>query len=1533
MWQVRLYIADEQKLTKFDLPNIVEESFLVPFKMSNSQREYTISIESEDGNWFIKSNGLINIVFNNQLVLRQQLVNYGNYELEVADTRVKVSLYSLPSFEKNYNDVSIIGVNNTSIGSGLNNNIYYPNAKITNNNLNIQFNNNKFILTANYNNVFLNDVLVSKAYLKTGDVIFVGGLKLIFMSNYLRVSNPNNQVVINGLQIYSDVNKTNYSEYNKDDNLEVENNLYNKDDYFYHIPRIIDKFILERVTIDSPPSPEKEENMPFILTLGSSLTMAMSSFMIGFTSVSSVMSGEKEVKTVLPQLVTCLAMVIGSILMPRFTSAWQKKQKRKREALRQKKYSEYLSQKQAEINEILNKQSRILNYNYPGQNEYINFITTKSKRLWERQVIDIDFLELNVGIGNTKAKIEIEAPEKKFTLDEDNLQEKAIEIAKNKVLKDVPITISLVEGRRVALICNQKNKSVYIDYIILQLITMHSAGDLKIIYLSSNDYLEYLKYIPHVWNEEKNKRFFATNLHDQKEVSEYLMNVFKERESAMNGNSSAEKVNPKAYKNASPYYLIITDSYKDIKDLPIIQKVLQEQSNYGLSILFIEDNIVDLPPECKHFVYTSDEMSYTMEPGEEENINRNFNIPILQKMDMISIASILSNIPIPIKSGVSELPTSLTFLEMYNASKIEQLNISNRWKTNDPTISLKVPIGVHADRELFMLDLHEKAHGPHGLIAGSTGSGKSEFIITFILSMAINYHPDEVQFVLIDYKGGGLAGAFENREKGIKLPHLAGTITNLDTSEMNRTLVSINSELKRRQSEFNKARDYLGEGTIDIYKYQKYYRQNKLKDPISHLFIVSDEFAELKSQQPEFMDELISTARIGRSLGVHLILATQKPTGVVNDQIWSNAKFKICLKVQDKSDSMEMLKRPEAASIKETGRFYLQVGYDEYFDIGQSGYSGAPYIPTDRVIRKVDDSVSFIDELGNSYKSVNNEVNDEDKKKDYGEQLTNVVKYIVDLAEKDNVSAKMLWLSSIPDMVYQEGLKTKYNYETKEYLINPVIGEYDNPSAQKQGILTLDLTNVGNTAIYGMTGSGKENLLTSIIYDCLKSHSPEEINFYILDFGAETLKIFSKFPHVGGVATVEDNEMVLNLFNMLFDELAKRKNLFSDYGGTYLEYIKSSNEKLPLITVVINGYDVMGENFAKIQDGIFPLIREGNKYGIVFILTTSINGGISSRVGQMFLNTISLRQKNADSYRDIVGCPRGLIPKNYFGRGVVSVGKTGYEFQTAFISKKDKINETIREALKQIQGKYNKEAVKIKTMPKYVTLDYIKEETTGLNHMAIGINKATLDPVFYNFDNLPVTMVLANRIFDNLGYVRAMLKLMAEFKEIEINLIDTTGLLSEKNIHQNIKVYSNDFDNALKNVILDVNKETKDKLKRVFIFMGIAVLKSKLSEVGLKYYDALFQNISRFRNSKVILIDDIKPFKQLQFEPWYSKTVVNTNGIWLGPGVSDQNAIDFSSMTYEQKQEKFPYIAYACGSKKTIIFKHMIDEIEGEEDE
>ncbi|MFV0249482.1 MAG: FtsK/SpoIIIE domain-containing protein [Bacilli bacterium] len=139
---------------------------------------------------------------------------------------------------------------------------------------------------------------------------------------------------------------------------------------------------------------------------------------------------------------------------------------------------------------------------------------------------------------------------------------------------------------------------------------------------------------------------------------------------------------------------------------------------------------------------------------------------------------------------------------MFESGKIKQLNVSVRWKDSNPVLNLSTPVGIGKNGDKISIDLHEKYHGPHGLIVGMTGSRKSEFIITNILSMAVNFHPYEVQFILIDYKGVGLAGAFENNNLGFKLPHLVGTITNLDANEIKRSLASIESELKRRQALF-----------------------------------------------------------------------------------------------------------------------------------------------------------------------------------------------------------------------------------------------------------------------------------------------------------------------------------------------------------------------------------------------------------------------------------------------------------------------------------------------------------------------------------------------------------------------------------------------------------------------------------------------------------------------------------------------------------------------------------------------------------
>ena len=279
---------------------------------------------------------------------------------------------------------------------------------------------------------------------------------------------------------------------------------------------------------------------------------------------------------------------------------------------------------------------------------------------------------------------------------------------------------------------------------------------------------------------------------ESKEVSTYLERKFKNRQEGLKNAGSEEYKEikkEKGYKNFLPYYIIINDNYKNAKNISIINYIIKEELNCGFSLVLLDHSVKNLPNRCDTFVNVLDTESGIFEKDLNNQTQKQFVAEYSNNLNMIHLSVKLANIPVGVNDDNSELPKMLSFLDMYGVSKIEQLNIQNRWENNNPILNLSAPIGVHTNGEMFKLDLHERFHGPHGLIAGSTGSGKSEFIISYILSMAVNYHPNEVQFVLIDYKGGGLAGAFENKDKGIKLPHLVGTITNLDTAEMNRTFV------------------------------------------------------------------------------------------------------------------------------------------------------------------------------------------------------------------------------------------------------------------------------------------------------------------------------------------------------------------------------------------------------------------------------------------------------------------------------------------------------------------------------------------------------------------------------------------------------------------------------------------------------------------------------------------------------------------------------------------------------------------------
>jgi len=338
------------------------------------------------------------------------------------------------------------------------------------------------------------------------------------------------------------------------------------------------------------------------------------------------------------------------------------------------------------------------------------------------------------------------------------------------------------------------------------------------------------------------------------------------------------------------------------------------------------------------------------------------------------------------------------------------------------------------------------------------------------------------------------------------LPHLVGTITNLGGNQTTRALVSIKSELKRRQTIFAQY------GVNHIDSYQKLYHSQKAKEPLPHLVIIADEFAELKSEQPDFMRELVSTARVGRSLGVHLILATQKPAGVVDDQIWSNARFRIS----------------DAANIKQPGRAYIQVGNDEIFELFQSAWSGAGYTPDASEEITTHNEISEV--AINGYTRSASQI----RKAEFT-QLQAAVSHIANVAQKENiVRLKGPWLPPLPEKLYLESLLADVKgcwdgekWTKADSWLNPVVGLLDDPENQ--------------LIVYGSPGYGKTTFLQTLIMSLALNYSPSDVNIYILDFGVRTLGIFSGLPHVGGTVMVDEEEKLSKLFKFLIKESSPTK--------------------------------------------------------------------------------------------------------------------------------------------------------------------------------------------------------------------------------------------------------------------------------------------------------------------------------------------------------------------------------------------------------
>ncbi len=1525
---MKVTVIKKSRLNVFELPPNIEGNYWIT-DFENGRKINLINIEARDNEWILISNhDVYALNGENMMIPEVTLKDYGFYLIKNNYRNEKYYIYCSPIYDKTYQIFSI-NSDKVTIGSDESVDICYglssavPKKAFTITKSDKYYHIN---IIDNTTNVYLNNKRVIKTTrIEYGDILFIYGLKIILMrkdgKDILLVNNPNNllkyNVYFSNLVSVEEEFVEDYEELSEDMNT-------NETNYFYRTPhfyKTIQKYI---VNLDIPPQKKEEDKTPAILTVGPMLTMSMTSVITMISTVNSMQSGEASLKDSTTSLVMCGVMLASTLLWPMLTKGFQKMSNKMYESKRQKLYRKYINKKEQEIVNELEIQRKTLIENTFSVEECQNVIRAHNIRLWQRRITDEDFLNLPVGIGNIKMDIDIKYPEEHFSMSQDNLLEIAQQLGKKeRILKDVPVLFSFYNNFITGIVGDPIYTKEFIDRLVLQIMANYSYDEVKIVTLTSIDNelsWNYMKSLPHSWSNDKTIRYFGSANDNYREIIYNLEKVYNEKIASKNDSGKE-----------APYYIIVTDAIKSIDSYDFIKKVMASDVNCGFSIIMAVDKLSALPNECKNFINVSNEECTIFSSVLNGEVQK-FKIDFSSIEEIDNCATELANIPINIKTeNELSLPDTFKFLEMYQVGKVEQLNSKDRWSKNSPMLSLQAPVGISKSGDLINLDLHEKYHGPHGLVAGTTGSGKSEFIITYILSLAVNYHPYEVQIILIDYKGGSLAGAFANDK--YSLPHLAGTITNLDGNELNRTLVSIESEIKRRQREFNKAREVANESTMDIYKYQKLWREGKLKDmdPISHLFIISDEFAELKEQQPDFMDSLISTARVGRSLGVHLILATQKPGGVVDAQIWSNTKFRVCLKVQDAQDSQEILKKPDAAFLKKTGRFYLQVGYDEVYILGQSAWAGGQYYPDNTYRVDIDTSVNAIDNIG--YVTNTKDVKKNVKKEAMGEELQNVVKYLSDLAKEENIKIRKLWLEKIPAFIKVDNIIEKYNFVKKSFFIDIPIGEYDDPSSQNQYLLTIPFTKLGNAIIYGIAGAGKELFLTSLIYSAMKVYSPEEINFYVMDFGAETLRMFQNAPHVCDIVYLNETDKINNLFKLIKEELEYRRNLFGNYNGNYQSYIKAENtKKIPNIVVVINNFEAFSESYEEFSDVLNQIVRDAFKYGIFFVLTTSSENGVRMKTKQSFSLIYALQQNQDMDYSSILGNTRGKTPSKIKGRGLFKRDEI-FEFQTAMPCEEENISTYIQGFCQEYNSKINYVKRKIPMLPKVVDFEFIKDSLTKSSNMVVGVNKNNLNIETYNFNKSVINLISAYELEDLENFTNAFISQVVYNDYYELAFVNTTDIEITAPEYAD-KIYDSHFDDIILKYSKYINavyeryeishfndKILKNEKHHMLVIYGINDFINKLSDEAKSNFEDLMKKNSQLLLLSIVIIDNPDVIKNFAYEDWFKTNVDLSRGFWIGRGLTDQTLFKISKYGKEEREEIDNEYGYIISSSKAIRIK------------
>ncbi|SHG84154.1 DNA segregation ATPase FtsK/SpoIIIE, S-DNA-T family [Jatrophihabitans endophyticus] len=887
----------------------------------------------------------------------------------------------------------------------------------------------------------------------------------------------------------------------------------------------------------------------------------------------------------------------------------------------------------------------------PDPAELIRRGVTPDAALWQRRRRGERFLSLRVGLTDRAAAVTLQragsdAPEPVVP-----------------VVHDVPVEIGLreagvlgVAGPRDALLAAARA-------LVTQTAVLHSPGDVGLVVVTGSDTRtdwEWTGWLPHTRPTSDAfacRRLVAVDGDQAAARMAELLRLVDERTAEQRARLSGGPPPRRAV-------VVVLDGARRMRAVPGIARLLAHGPAVGVYAICLDADETALPDECGATVVAA------TPTGSRATVRVSGRAPVEDVLvdgcghaDAERVARSLTPIhALGDGDAERELPDRVRFTELAGLDVVGTSDaggtggavaadaVARRWATAPGGRSSRALLGMAAG-EPVVVDLVKD--GPHGLVAGTSGSGKSELLQTFVASLALANRPDALNFVLVDYKGGSAFAACS------ELPHCAGLITDLDGHLVTRALDSLSAELKRRETLLAEA------GAKDI---ADYWARTGARLP--RLVIVVDEFASLVEEVPDFVPGVVGIGMRGRSLGVHVVLATQRPGGVVSADMRANLNLRISLRVTSDAESTDVIETPAAARIlaKQPGRGYVRTGHGELtaFQAARVGWplpaDDAP--PDDAVDTTPTVTPRPFDLLGQAPEQIVTTDVDTHGRTD----LTEIVRAIRRASAAADVELpRRPWLPPLPAEVPVDLLPAVPRVTT-----SAVLGLVDRPAAQAQDPFALDLDRTGPVVVGGAVRSGRSTALRTLAGSLADAASPADVHLYVLDCGNHALAAVAGFPHTGAVVDGADEARTERLFAMLAEEVARRQRIFAGGGHGSLTEQRAAvavEDRLPHVVLLLDRLESFVNRYEELNNGVLldrleTLLRTGPAVGVTCVLASD-RTGLTHRLGSAVAARLVLAQATPEDLVyfgvDARAVPSSMPP----GRAIWT--PTGEEVQVAVL--------------------------------------------------------------------------------------------------------------------------------------------------------------------------------------------------------------------------------------------------------------------------